>query len=132
MDRWPELGFESRLSCCFGVPAGKEPACGAGDPGSIPGLGRAPGEGTGCPRQCSWASLVAQLVENPLAMWEIWVRSLGWEGPLEKGKAIHSSILAWRIPQTVLCVSPLGCKELDMTEQLSLSRKIKVVPFPHH
>ena len=43
------------------------------------------------------ASLVAQLVKNPPAMWETWVRSLGWEDPLEKGKATHSSILAWRI-----------------------------------
>ena len=48
-----------------------------------------------------WASLVAQLVKNPPAMWETWVQSLGWEDPLEKGKATHSSILAWRIPWTV-------------------------------
>ena len=48
-----------------------------------------------------WASLVVRLVKNPLAMWETWVRSLGWEDPLEKGKATHSSILAWRIPWTV-------------------------------
>uniref|UniRef100_A0AC11DKF8 Uncharacterized protein n=1 Tax=Ovis aries TaxID=9940 RepID=A0AC11DKF8_SHEEP len=45
-----------------------------------------------------WASLVAQLVKNPSATWETWVQSLGWEDPLEKGKATHSSILAWRIP----------------------------------
>ena len=44
---------------------------------------------------------VAQLVKNPPAMQETWVRSLGWEDPLEKGKATHSSILAWRIPWTV-------------------------------
>ena len=48
-----------------------------------------------------WASLVAQLVKNLPAMWETWVRSLGWGDPLEKGKATHSSILAWRIPWTV-------------------------------
>ena len=48
-----------------------------------------------------WASLVAQLVNNPPAMQETWVRSLGWEDPLEKGKATLSSILAWRIPWTV-------------------------------
>ena len=48
-----------------------------------------------------WASLVAQLVKNPPAMWETRVRSLRWEEPLEKGKATHSSILAWRIPWTV-------------------------------
>ena len=47
------------------------------------------------------ASLVAQLVKNLPAMWETWVRSLGWEDPLEKGKAPHSSILARRIPWSV-------------------------------
>ena len=80
---------------------GKESACNAGDPGLIPGLGRSAGEGIGYPLQYSWASLVAQLVKNLPAMWETWVRSLGWEDPLEKGKATHSSILAWRIPWTV-------------------------------
>ena len=53
--------------------------------GSIPGLGRSPGEGTGYPLQYSWASLVAQLVKNPPAIWETWVQSLGWEDLLEKG-----------------------------------------------
>ena len=48
-----------------------------------------------------WASHVAQLVKNSPAMWETWVQSLGWEDPLEKGKATHSSILACRIPWTV-------------------------------
>ena len=47
------------------------------------------------------ASLVAQLVKNPPARWETWVQSLAWEDPLEKGKATHFSILAWRIPWTV-------------------------------
>ena len=42
--------------------------------------------------------LVAQTVKNPPEMRETWIRSLGWEDPLEKGMAIHSSILAWRIP----------------------------------
>ena len=46
-------------------------------------------------------SLVAQLVKNLPAMWKTWVRSLGWEDPLEKGKATHSSILAWRVPWAV-------------------------------
>ena len=50
------------------------------------------------------------------AMRETWVRSLGWEDPLEKGKATHSSILAWRIPWTVY--SPWGRKESDTTERL--------------
>ena len=48
-----------------------------------------------------WASFVAQLVKKLPAMWEPWVRSLGWEDPLEKGEATHSSILAWKIPRTV-------------------------------
>ena len=56
------------------------------------------GEGLGYPLQYSWASLVAQLVKNLPAMWETWIRSLDWEDPLKKGKATHSSILAWRIP----------------------------------
>ena len=64
------------------------------------------------------ASLVAQTVKNPLAMWETWVQSLGWEDPLEKGKATHSSILAWRIHGRY---SPWSHKESDTTEQLSLS-----------
>ena len=80
---------------------GKESACNAGDPCLIPGLGRSAEEGIGYPLQCYQASLVAQLVENPPIIWETWVRSLGWEDPLEKGKAIHSSILAWRISWTV-------------------------------
>ena len=46
----------------------------------------------------SIASLVTQMVKSLLAMWETWVRSLGWEDPLEKGMATQSSILAWRIP----------------------------------
>ena len=68
----------------------------------IPGSGRSSGEGTGYPLQYSWASLVAQLVKKNLpAMLETWVQSLDWEDPLEKGKAAHSSILAWRIPWSV-------------------------------
>ena len=69
-------------------------ACNAGDPGKVPELGRSPGKGIGYPLQYSWASLMAQLVKNPPAMWETWVRSLGWEDPLEKGKATHSTTLA--------------------------------------
>ena len=53
-------------------------------------LGKSAGEGIGCPLQYSWASLMAQLVKNPPAMWETRVRSLGWEDPLEEGKATHS------------------------------------------
>ena len=76
----------------------KEFAYKAADPSSIPGWGRYPGEWIGYPLQYSWASLVAQTVKNLPAMWEAWVQSLGWEDPLEKAMAIHSRILAWRIP----------------------------------
>ena len=69
-----------------------------GDGRSIPGSGRSPGGGIGYPLQYSWASLVAQLVKNPPAMWETRVQSLGWEDLLEKGKATYSNIVAWRIP----------------------------------
>ena len=84
-----------------GSSAGKESDCNAGYPGLIPGSGRFAGEGIAYPLQYSWASLVVQLIRNLPAMWETWVQSLDWEDPLEKGKATHSSILAWRIPWTV-------------------------------
>ena len=69
------------------------------------------------------ASPVAQMVKNLPAMQETWVWSLGWEDPLEKGMATHSSILAWRIPWTEEpgSYSPWGHKEMDTTERLSLS-----------
>ena len=93
-----------------GKSVGKESTCNARDPGSIPGSGRSGGEGIGYPLQYSWASLVAQLVNNPPAMWENWVRSLGWEDPLENGTAVfwpgefHGLYSQW------------GSKESDMTE----------------
>ena len=80
---------------------GKKSACNEWDASLIPGSGRSAGEGIGYPLQCSWAFPVAQLEKNPPAMPETWVRSLGWEDPLKKGKAPHSSVLAWRIPWTV-------------------------------
>ena len=77
---------------------GKESSHNAGDPSSSSGSGRSTGEGIG---YYSWASHVAQLVKNPPAMQETWVRFLVWEDLLEKRKATHSSILAWRIPWPV-------------------------------
>ena len=71
------------------VQLGKESACNAGDPGSIPGSRRSPGEGIGYPLQYSWASLVAHMVKCLPVMRETWVRSLGWEDTLEKGTATH-------------------------------------------
>ena len=83
----------------------------------MPGSGRSTGEGIGYPLQYSWASFVAQLVKNLPAMWETWVRSLGWEDPLEKGKATHSSILAWRIPWTIHGVAKSRTQESDFQFQ---------------
>ena len=81
-----------------GSSAGKESACNSGDRGSTPELGGSLGEEIGYPLQHSWASMVAQTVKNPPAVQETWVRSLGWEDPLQEGMATHYSILAWRIP----------------------------------
>ena len=91
---------EINWACITSSSAGKESTCNAGDPSSIPGLGRC-AEGIGYPLQSSWASLVAQLVKHPPAMQETWVWSLGWEDALKTGKTTHSRILAWRIPWTV-------------------------------
>ena len=90
------LSFAGDLGALWGFPhssVGKESACNAGDPSSIPGSGRSPGEGIGYPLQYSWASLVAQLVKNLPAMQETPVRFLDQEDPLEEGMTIHSSIL---------------------------------------
>ena len=90
----------------------------------IPESGRSPGEGIGYPLQCSWASLVAQMVKNPRAVQEIWIQSLGWENPMEEGMATHSSILAWGIPmdRRSWWASPWGHKESDTAEQLSTAQ----------
>ena len=80
---------------------GKESACNVGDPSLITGLGRPAEEGIGYPLHYSWASLVAQLVKSLPVMRGTWVRSLAWDDILEKRKATHSSILAWRIPWPV-------------------------------
>ena len=66
----------------MGFPDSSESTCNAGDSGFISGSGRSVQEGIGYPLQYYWASLMAQLVKNPSAMWEIWVQFLGWENPL--------------------------------------------------
>ena len=71
----------------------KNLTCNEGDPGQIPRLGKSAREEKGYPLQYSWASLVAQLVMNLPAMWEIWIQSLDLEDPLEKEMATHYSIL---------------------------------------
>ena len=86
------------LTCFPDSSADKKSTCNAGHSSWLPGSGRSTAERISCPLQYSWASLMVQLVKNLPAKWEIWILSLGWEYPLEKGKATHSSILAWRIP----------------------------------
>ena len=63
----------------------------------------------------SWASLVAQTVKNSPAVWETWVRSLGWEHALEDSMATHSSVLAWRIPMDRGACGPWGHEDWDTT-----------------
>ena len=82
------LGFPANSAC-------KEFTSNAGNPSSIPESRRSPGEGIGYPLQYPWGfSLMAQMVKDLPEMQETWIQSLGWEEPLEKGMAIHSSILA--------------------------------------
>ena len=88
-------------SCFLDGSVGQESSCNEGNPSSIPGSGRSTGEGIGYPLQCSWASLVAQLVKNLATMQETWIQSLGWEDRLEKGKATHLQYSSWRIPWIV-------------------------------
>ena len=92
---------------------GKESACNAGDPSLIPRSGRSAGEGIGYPLQCSWTSLVTQLVKNPPAMRETWV------GKISRRRERLPTPVFWPREFHVL-YSPWGQKELDMTKQLSL------------
>ena len=97
----------------FPSSVGKESTCNAGDLSSIPGSGRSSGEGIGYPLQYSWASLVAQLVKNPPAMWETWVRTWVVKIPGEgKGYPLQYSGLE----NSMDCIVHGGCKESDMTE----------------
>ena len=107
-----------------GSSIGKESACNARDPAWIPGSGRSPGGGISYPLQYSWASSVTQLVKNSPALRETWVWSLDWEGPLEKGMATDSSILAWKIYGLF---SLWGREESDTAEQISLSFFLSLV-----
>ena len=94
-----------------------ESTCNAGDPSSVPGLGRSTGEGIGYPLWYSWASVVTQLVKNLPAMQETWVQSLGREDPLERERL--PTPVFW--PGEVHGLCSWGCKELDTTEWLSLT-----------
>ena len=103
--------------CIFDSSVGKESACNAGDPGSIPGSRRSAGEGIAHPLQYSWASLVAQLVKNLPAMQKIWFDL--WIGKIPWRRARLPAPVFWPGEFHGL-YSPWGCRELDTTEQLSL------------
>ena len=95
-----------------GSSAGKESACNAGDPRSIPGLGRSPGEGIGCPLQYSWTSLVAQTVKNLPAMKETWFQSLDWENPWWRAWQPTPVFLPGKFhwQRSLASYSPWGCR----------------------
>ena len=118
------LGFSGSLD-------GKESACNAGDPSSIPELGRSPGEGIGHPHQCSWASLVAQTVKNLPAMREIWAQSLGRSSGGGHAWKPTPVFLPGESPWTKDPGGPWGCKELDTTEQLSTEHHHYIICLHH-
>ena len=93
----------------------KESTCNAGDPRSIPGLGRFPGEGIGHPLHYSWASLVVQLVKNPPVMQETWIGKIPW-----RRERLPTPVFWPGEFHGVYIYSPWGHKESDTTEQLSL------------
>ena len=97
----------------MGFPVGKESDYNAGDPGSVPGLGRSSGEGIGYLLQYSWASLVAQLVKNSPAMRDlVLIPGLGRSLGEENGRPLQYSGLE----NSIDCYNPWGREELDMTE----------------
>ena len=113
----------------------------AGDLGTIPGLGRSPGEGNGYPLQYCLASLVvAQSVKSLPAVWETQVWSLDWEDPLEKEMATNSNILAWKIPwmeelgklQSVGSQSQTQLRDFTLCTSLSLSLSYTHTPVSSH
>ena len=110
-----------QIESIYGFPGssvGKESACNMGDPGSISGSGRSSGEGIGYPLQCSWASLVAQLVKNRLQCrrpgFDPWVRKIPWRGKVYPFQYFG-------LENSMDCISPWDLKESHTTEQLSLS-----------
>ena len=109
----PPLGFP-------GSSAGKESSCNAGDPGSIPGSGRSPGEGTGYPLPVFLGFPSGSDGKEPTCN----VGDLGLEDPLVEVKATHYRILAWRSPthRSLVGYSPWSLKESDMTKRLLMQK----------
>ena len=116
-----------------GSPAGKEFACNAGDPGSIPRSGRSPEKGIGYSLQYSWASLVAQMVKNLPAVWEIWVPSLVGKIPWKR-EWLPTPVFwpgEFQGQRSLAGYSPWGCKQSDIIEQLSIlghSKELGIQP----
>ena len=115
-----------------GGSAGAESACNAGDPALIPGSGGSPGEGIGYLLQYSWASVVAQMVKNPPAMWETWfnpwVGKIPWRRTWQPTPVFfpgHGNPLQYTSlenphgQRSLAGCSPWGCKESDTTEVLN-------------
>ena len=106
------------LFTTVGSSAGKESTCHAENPASIPGLGSSPGKGISYPLQYSWASLVAQTVKNPPAMWKTWVGKIPWR------REQLSTLLLWpeefHGQRSLADYSPRGPKESDTTERCPL------------
>ena len=113
-----------------GSSAGKESACNAGDPGSIPRLGRSPGEGICYPLQDSWASLLAQSVKNLPTMQDPWVGKIPWKRAWQPTPVFLPGESPWS--EELAGCSPWGRKELDTTEQLSTAQHKEVVVFSLH
>ena len=125
----PEMGLQDQraarifsflrtLHTVLWTSVGKESACNAGDPASIPGSGKSVGEGIGYPLQYSWASLGAQLVKNPPAMWETWVQS--WVGKIARRRERLPTPVFWPGEFRGWC-SPWGCKSCTRLSRLHFS-----------
>ena len=104
-----------------GSSAGKESTCNAGDPSSIPGLERLPGEGIGYPLQYSWASVMAQSVKNPFTMQETWVGKIPWRRAWQPTPVFLPGEFYGQ--KNLADCGPWSRKESDMTERLSTAHE---------
>ena len=125
---FPQPPVGAALTLSFpGSSAGKEPACNAGDPGSIPGSRRSPGDRTGYPRQYSWASVVAQMVKNLPAMWETWVQSLSGNIPWRRA---WQPILVFLLGESPWTEEPGGLQSMGSQSWTRLSTQYNSLRAP--
>ena len=120
-----------------GSSADKESTCNAGDPDLTPESGRSTGEGIGYQLQHSGASLVAQTVKNPPAMWDTWVQFLGWENPWRREQLPTPVFLpgeshGQRSLDNYSPWGPWGHKESDMSEWLTFRFLIRELDASYH